>query len=166
MVKIPDEVTRQLRSVQRIAVLTGAGVSAESGVPTFRGDGGLWKNHRPEQLATPQAFNKDPQLVWDWYHWRRGLIREASPNAAHHSLVEIEKKTPEYTLITQNVDGLHLAAGSKAVLEIHGNINRARCSSCTQKIDLSDEKGVLTCGQCGALMRPDVVWFGNLVHCL
>ncbi len=161
VVEIPGEVTQRLRVAEMVAVMTGAGVSAESGVPTFRGDGGLWKNQRPEQLATPQAFEKDPDLVWEWYHWRRGLIRESSPNAAHHSLVQIERNTPQFTLITQNVDGLHLTAGSKTVLEIHGNINRARCSSCSHRVPLSDETGVLTCGQCGALMRPDVVWFGE-----
>ena len=158
---IPGEAAQRLRSARKVAVLTGAGVSAESGVPTFRGHGGLWKNHRPEELATPQAFENDPELVWEWYHWRRGLIREASPNEAHRSLVRMETHSPDFTLITQNVDGLHLNAGSQAVLEIHGNINRARCSSCPHQVPLSRETGVLTCGQCGALMRPDVVWFGE-----
>lgn len=161
MIQVPGEVAQRLRAAERVAAMTGAGASAESGIPTFRGDGGLWKNHRPEQLATPQAFEKDPELVWEWYHWRRGLIRESSPNAAHHSLVQIERNSPQFTLITQNVDGYHLTAGSETVLEIHGNINRARCSSCAHRVPLADETGVLTCAQCGALMRPDVVWFGE-----
>ncbi|TNF45613.1 NAD-dependent deacylase [bacterium] len=161
IVEIPGDVAQQLKVAESVAVMTGAGVSAESGIPTFRGDGGLWKNHRPEQLATPQAFQKDPDLVWEWYHWRRGLIRESSPNAAHHSIVQVERNSNQFTLITQNVDGLHLTAGSQAVLEIHGNIHRARCSSCANRVPLSTETGVLTCEQCGALMRPDVVWFGE-----
>lgn len=161
MADIPGEAVQKLSSARRVAVLTGAGVSAESGVPTFRGVGGLWKNHRPEQLATPQAFTNDPDLVWEWYHWRRGLINEASPNAAHNAIVRIERNIPDFTLITQNVDGLHLTAGSREVLEIHGNFTRARCSSCTHRIPLSRETGVLICEKCGALMRPDVVWFGE-----
>jgi NAD-dependent deacetylase len=147
-----------------VAVLTGAGVSAESGVPTFRGEHGLWRNFRPEQLATPEAFRRDPALVWEWYDWRRGLIGACAPNAAHETLAEMEALLPDFTLITQNVDGLHQAAGSRNVLELHGNIWRTRCTRCGRT---SDDHGVPLpeipprCSQCGALLRPDVVWFGE-----
>ncbi|UCF29863.1 MAG: NAD-dependent deacylase [bacterium] len=159
--RIPQEVVTRLSEAQRVAVLTGAGVSAESGIPTFRGKAGLWKNHRPEQLATPQAFRSDPALVWEWYHWRRGLVRQADPNPAHSALAEMENRIPHFVLITQNVDGLHMRAGSGNVLEMHGNINRARCCSCDNRIQLTDESGVLDCARCGSLMRPDIVWFGE-----
>lgn len=109
-----------------VAVLTGAGISAESGIPTFRGERGLWRNFRPEQLATPEAFRRDPALVWKWYDWRRELIGGCAPNAAHETLAEMEAALPGFTLITQNVDGLHQAAGSRNVLELHGNIWRVR----------------------------------------
>ena len=111
-----------LKQAQSVAVLTGAGVSAESGVPTFRGNNGLWKQYRAEDLATPDAFARDPKLVWEWYDWRRGLIAQAQPNAGHQALVELEKRVPSFTLITQNVDGLHELAGSSNVLEVHGSI--------------------------------------------
>ncbi len=107
----------------RIVVLTGAGVSAESGIPTFRDEGGLWRNFKAEDLATPQAFKKDPKLVWEWYNWRREIISKAKPNKAHLIIAEIEEKLGA-TLITQNVDGLHQKAGSKKVIELHGNIWR------------------------------------------
>jgi len=146
---------------RRIAVLTGAGISAESGIPTFRGSGGLWKNFRAEDLATPEAFERDPRLVWEWYEWRRSLIREAQPNAAHRALVSLESQTPA-TIITQNVDGLHRRAGSTNIVELHGNIFRARCSRERTVFEFSE---VLTdlpprC-DCGALLRPDIVWFGE-----
>jgi NAD-dependent deacetylase len=147
-----------------VAVLTGAGVSAESGVPTFRGEGGLWRNFRPEQLATPEAFRRDPALVWEWYDWRRGLIDSCAPNAAHATLAEMEAALPDLTLITQNVDGLHQAAGSRNVLELHGDIWRMRCTGCGR---VSEDRRVPLpeipprCPECGALLRPDVVWFGE-----
>ena len=159
--RIPDEVIKRLLSASNVAVLTGAGVSAESGVPTFRGEDGLWKNYRAEELATPGAFQQDPDLVWEWYHWRRGIVSQASPNAAHQALVRIEEMAPAFLLITQNVDGLHLEAGSKEVLEIHGNLRRARCSDCGDTVQLTDEEGLIDCGECGSDMRPDVVWFGE-----
>jgi NAD-dependent deacetylase len=145
-------------------VLTGAGTSAESGVPTFRGHGGLWRNFRPEQLATPEAFRRDPALVWEWYEWRRGLVGSCTPNAAHATLAEMEAALPGCSLITQNVDGLHQAAGSRNVLELHGNIWRMRCTGCGQAIE--DRHVPLPeipprCSACGALLRPDVVWFGE-----
>ncbi len=159
--KIPDEVIKRLLNASSVAVLTGAGVSAESGVPTFRGEDGLWKNYRAEELATPGAFQQDPDLVWEWYHWRRGIVSQSSPNAAHQALVRIEEMAPAFLLITQNVDGLHLEAGSKEVLEIHGNLRRARCSGCGDTVQLTDEEGLIDCGECGSDMRPDVVWFGE-----
>ena len=147
-----------------VAVLTGAGVSAESGVPTFRGHGGLWRNFRPEQLATPEAFRHDPALVWAWYDWRRGLIGACAPNAAHETLAEMEARLPDFTLITQNVDGLHQAAGNRNVLELHGNVWRLRCTVCGKLSE--DRRGPLPqipphCSACEALLRPDVVWFGE-----
>jgi NAD-dependent deacetylase len=161
MLGIPREAVERMRAAACITVLTGAGVSAESGVPTFRGDEGLWKNYRAEQLATPQAFARDPDLVWEWYHWRREIVRKASPNQAHKALVDIESMVDQFVLITQNVDGLHLEAGNKNVLEIHGNIHRARCLSCTARMRLNNEKGFVSCADCGSGMRPDIIWFGE-----
>jgi NAD-dependent deacetylase len=158
---IPAEAVEKLREAQRLVVLTGAGVSAQSGVPTFRGKDGLWKDHRPEQLATPQAFEKDPDLVWDWYHWRRNIVREVSPNPAHYAIAQLEKAVPDFTLITQNVDGLHLVAGSERVLQIHGDLHHARCSKCAAVIALSNEVGLVNCQLCRGQMRPNVVWFGE-----
>lgn len=160
-IQIPPEAVVRMKEAINIAALTGAGVSAESGIPTFRGDGGLWKEYRAEYLATPRAFTENPELVWDWYHWRRRAVRKASPNPGHRSLVEIEHRTSGFTLITQNVDGLHVKAGSVNVLEIHGNINRARCSGCPFLLQLEEEEGLVMCPVCGSEMRPDVVWFGE-----
>jgi NAD-dependent deacetylase len=152
-----------LKQARSIAVLTGAGVSAESGVPTFRGNNGLWKQYRAEDLATPGAFARDPKLVWEWYDWRRGLIAQAQPNAGHRALVDLEKRAPSFTLITQNVDGLHELAGSRNVLEVHGSIWKVRCTSCAR--EHTDRRTPLPeippkC-ECGALLRPGVVWFGE-----
>jgi NAD-dependent deacetylase len=149
---------------RRIVVLTGAGISAESGVPTFRGEEGLWRQYRPEELATPRAFARDPELVWEWYDWRRGLIGACQPNAAHRILADMEASLPDFTLITQNVDGLHRLAGGRRVLELHGNIWRMRCTR--QGTTLEDRTTPLPdipphCADCGALLRPDVVWFGE-----
>ena len=146
-----------------MAVLTGAGISAESGVPTFRGPGGLWKDYRPEDLATPEAFAKDPRLVWEWYNWRRELIAKAQPNAAHKALVQLEIQKRQYTLITQNVDGLHDRAGSGRMLKLHGDIWRMRCTECGA--NWPDRRAPLPklpphCA-CGGLARPGVVWFGE-----
>lgn len=146
-----------------IVALTGAGVSAESGVPTFRGPEGLWRAFRPEDLATPEAFARDPALVWEWYDWRRQRIAACQPNPAHRVLAEMEAALPDFTLITQNVDGLHQAAGSRRVLELHGNIWRVRCIRCGK---VSENREVPLpeipprCA-CGGLLRPDVVWFGE-----
>ncbi|MFN2290134.1 MAG: SIR2 family NAD-dependent protein deacylase [Anaerolineae bacterium] len=151
--------------VRSVTVLTGAGISAESGVPTFRGEGGLWRNYRAEDLATPQAFRRDPALVWEWYDWRRGLVGACQPNAAHETLAEMEDALPELTLVTQNVDGLHRLAGSRNVLALHGNIWRLRCSRGCRP-NWEDRRVPLPeipprCPDCGALARPDVVWFGE-----
>lgn len=158
---IPGEAVQRLRASRRLVVLTGAGVSAESKIPTFRGKDGLWKNYRPEQLATPEAFRKDPFLVWDWYHWRRKKVREANPNPAHYAIAGLEKRMPDFTLITQNVDRLHMRAGSERVVELHGNLHHARCSACTNIIPLDEQEGLVMCEHCGDHMRPDVVWFGE-----
>jgi NAD-dependent deacetylase len=141
-----------------VVVMTGAGVSADSGIPTFRGPGGLWRDFRPEELATPEAFRRDPRLVWEWYEWRRGLIREAEPNAAHEALARIA----DAVIITQNVDGLHARAGSADVVELHGNIFRVRCvreGVARMHVEAFDD--VPPHCECGALLRPDVVWFGE-----
>jgi NAD-dependent deacetylase len=152
-----------LSEANSVAVLTGAGISAESGIPTFRGAGGLWKDYKPEDLATPEAFAKDPKLVWEWYNWRRELIAKALPNPAHRSLVDLEIRKPRYTLITQNVDGLHDRAGSGKILKLHGDIWRMRCLSCGS--NWPDRRAPLPklpphCA-CGGLARPGVVWFGE-----
>ncbi len=152
------------RVEQPLVVLTGAGISAESGVPTFRGEEGLWRDYSPEELATPEAFRRDPDLVWRWYAWRRELIAACRPNAAHETLAEMERALSDVTLITQNVDGLHQAAGSERVLELHGNIWRLRCTRCD---DLTEDHRVPLpdlpprCPTCDGLLRPDVVWFGE-----
>lgn len=152
-----------LSEARRIAVLTGAGISAESGVPTFRGPEGLWRTFKPEELATPAAFARDPKLSWEWYDWRRVLISKVEPNAGHIALAALEDRTPEFTLITQNVDGLHERAGSKRVLNLHGSIWRVRCVDCGA--ECTDDRAPLPvlpprCG-CGELVRPGVVWFGE-----
>lgn len=144
--------------------LTGAGISAESGVPTFRGAGGLWREHRPEELATPRAFARDPKLVWDFYRWRRSVVAQAVPNDAHKVLVEVEQSCSPFLLITQNIDGLHAQAGSSAMIELHGSLWRERCTECEHvwRGDTSSLPAELpTCPHCGALGRPDVVWFGE-----
>jgi len=141
----------------RCAVLTGAGVSVESGMPTFRGEQGLWKEYRPEELATPEAFRRNPELVWEWYEYRRGMLEGIQPNEGHRALASAEKFFGDFTLITQNIDGLHQAAGSTDVVELHGNIRRDRCHDC--ETGRGEEEG-MEC-TCGGLFRPDVVWFGE-----
>ena len=146
------------RRPRRVVVFTGAGVSAESGIPTFRGEGGLWRNFRAEDLATPHAFARDPKLVWEWYEWRRGLVRDAQPNAAHRAIAKI----PDAVVVTQNVDGLHARGGSRDVIELHGNIFRVRCTREHTTHDAFDAfRDMPPRCECGALLRPDVVWFGE-----
>jgi NAD-dependent protein deacetylase/lipoamidase len=148
------------RRWERIVVFTGAGVSAESGIPTFRGAGGLWRNFRSEDLATPEAFARDPRLVWEWYEWRRGLVRNAQPNAAHFAIAQLERAV----VITQNVDALHARAGSRDIIELHGNLFRVRCTrerTTRGALEAFDE--IPPRCECGALLRPDVVWFGEML---
>jgi NAD-dependent deacetylase len=152
-----------LEAASRVAALAGAGLSAESGVPTFRGAGGLWKNYRPEDLATPEAFARDPLTVWQWYDWRRGLIAKAEPNPGHRALAELEKNKTSFTLITQNVDGLEELAGCRNSLKVHGDIWILRCTACGR--ERKDRTAPLEplpprCA-CGAMERPGVVWFGE-----
>ena len=167
-----------LRDAGTVVVLTGAGVSAESGVPTFRGAGGLWKSFRAEELATPEAFARDPRLVWEWYGWRLAGIAGCRPNAAHDALASLALSRDGVRLVTQNVDGLHAqaahtAAGARGAsadaalpLELHGSIRRARCTRCAaraplDRVDATSLHSLPRCAACGALLRPDVVWFGE-----
>ena len=158
-----QEVKARLARARTVTVLTGAGISADSGVPTFRGADGLWQNFRPEELASPEAFARDPHLVWEWYNWRREFIAGKTPNAAHLALVELERHIEHFWLITQNVDGLHPAAGSQKLSEIHGNIWKVRCTTCgtispNHDIPISIPPH---CSTCGGLLRPHIVWFGE-----
>ena len=181
---MPDALSRSLAearalvaSARTIVVLTGAGISAESGVPTFRGEDGLWKSFRAEQLATPEAFERDPRLVWEWYSWRRERIAECVPNAAHLALARFALAHPDVRIITQNVDGLHTQAARMAAedadpsaampLELHGALFRDRCTMCAfhqdnrSGVDHQSLASLPRCERCGALLRPDVVWFGE-----
>jgi NAD-dependent deacetylase len=156
-------VRERVAAARHVAVLTGAGMSAESGVPTFRGPDGLWRNYRAEDLATPQAFARDPNLVWAWYDWRRGLIAGCRPNPGHTALAELEGRDGGFTLVTQNVDGLHALAGSRDPVEMHGNIWKVRCTGCHR---VTEDRRVPipippACEACGALLRPHIVWFGE-----
>lgn len=151
-----------LKDIESIFVLTGAGISADSGIPTFRGKDGLWKNYRATDLATLESFQKNPELIWEWYHWRQSIILKAKPNGGHRALTEFERLFPSLLILTQNVDGLHQEAGSRKVLELHGNIFRARCMDCGNVINHQLQPDIPKC-ECGAMMRPDVVWFGEAV---
>jgi len=160
----PEELIRFLRKAERVAALTGAGVSQESGLRTFRdAQTGLWSQYKPTELASPEAFERDPKLVWDWYAMRREKVREVSPNPGHYALVEMAHHIPDFSLITQNVDNLHWKAGSPHVIELHGNLQRVRCSSCGLQAEAwNDANGdVPRCESCGSLLRPDLVWFGE-----
>lgn len=146
-------------------VSTGAGISAESGAPTFRSSEGLWSQFRPEELATPEAFRRDPTRVWEWYDWRRQNYRQIQPNNGHYALARLETLSPHLCLFTQNVDGLHQRAGHQNVHELHGNIWNARCIRESKKLELLDtplQKIPPLC-ECGAMLRPDVVWFGESI---
>jgi len=159
-----EEVVEFLAGAGRVAVLTGAGISAESGVPTFRGKDGLWKQYKAETLATPEAFERDPKLVWEWYDWRRGLIAPVEPNAGHRVIAGWERLFGEMAVITQNVDGLHAKAGSQNVVELHGNIWKLRCTREGTVEEVRDNPLPHippVCPNCGSFLRPHIVWFGE-----
>ena len=166
-----SEIRNQIASARSITVLTGAGISADSGIPTFRGEAGLWRNFKAEDLATPEAFATNPRLVWEWYNWRRSIINSKIPNAGHHALVEMEKHCNDFTLITQNVDGFHALAGSRNIVELHGNIWKVRCTQCgkisgnrdipIQILPYCQKSTGSAPGGCGGLLRPHIVWFGE-----
>lgn len=152
-----------LTLARSIFVLTGSGISSESGLPTFRGVGGLWRTHRVEELASPEGFRRDPRLVWTWYNERRAAHERAQPNAGHHALVALERSCDDFTLATQNVDSLHLRAGSQRLLELHGSLREARCTGCASRRPF--DAGGLPLDEidheCGGRWRPDIVWFGE-----
>ncbi len=156
-------IQQKLASARSVTVLTGAGISADSGVPTFRGADGLWRNFRAEDLATPEAFERDPHLVWEWYNWRRELIATKRPNPAHDAVAQMEERFEQFWLITQNVDGLHRDAGSRMLSEIHGNIWMVRCTQCGRVAENRDVPITILplCTSCGELLRPHIVWFGE-----
>jgi NAD-dependent deacetylase len=159
------EVAALLRGAERVAVLTGAGISAESGIPTFRDAlTGLWATFDPEDLATPEAFRRQPQVVWDWYAERRAAVTRAQPNPGHLALAEVERQVPRFTLVTQNIDGLHQLAGQRNVIELHGNLRRVKCAGEGTPCEAWDEaERPPRCPTCGDYLRPDVVWFGELL---
>ena len=165
-----DRARSLLRRARRVVALTGAGVSAESGVPTFRGQGGLWRQYRAEDLATPAAFAHDPRLVWEWYGWRRGVVSGCAPNAAHAALASAAAAHDDFRIVTQNVDGLHVQAAQHVramPLELHGSLYRSRCTRCDHRwddrgtIDATSRETLPRCAACGMLARPDIVWFGE-----
>jgi len=158
-----SELGQIISNSRSVTVLTGAGISAESGVPTFRGADGIWQNRRATDLATLEAFARDPELVWEFYNWRRGLLSKVSFNDGHKALVTLENLVQNFTLITQNVDGLHRLAGTRHLLEIHGNMWEVRCTKCGMlSMDQSPDMGPLPrCTRCDGLLRPNVVWFGE-----
>ena len=161
-----DQLAQTIANCSRCAVLTGAGISAESGVPTFRGKDGLWGKFKPEELATVDAFMSNSKLVWEWYKWRRELMGKVKPNPGHLALAELESLIPTFCLITQNVDGLHQQAGSETLLELHGNIHRNKCLDCNAPFlgdDEIDPDKIPRCERCGGPIRPDVVWFGEML---
>lgn len=161
-----EQAAHKLKRAQRILVVTGAGISAESGIPTFRGSGGLWEGFRAEDLATPAAFKRMPGRVWKWYRWRRQIVLAAQPNPGHLALATLEKQLPFVEIVTQNVDGLHGRAGSQRLIELHGNIHRARCTDCHQvsslpEADVAEGEQLPECWKCGGLLRPHILWFGE-----
>lgn len=162
---LPNDSLEQIRNARSLVFLTGAGISHESGIPTFRGEGGLWKNFKAEDLATPKAFQNNPKLVWEWYDFRREICKKANPNPGHLTIAKWQKKSNLVSLITQNVDGLHPRSGSHSLIELHGNIFRARCTKCFEKFHLVDDgldhPGLKYCKHCESLLRPDIVWFGE-----
>ncbi|RFA28511.1 NAD-dependent protein deacylase [Alkalilimnicola ehrlichii] len=162
---VTPELIDALKNSRRVAAITGAGISAESGIPTFRdAQTGLWAKYDPMQLATPEAFLENPERVWNWYAWRRELLAACRPNKGHQALSRIARHIPEFQLITQNVDGLHQAAGSQDVIELHGNIQRTKCFDHGHTVEQWDaQQAPPPCPYCGSLLRPDVVWFGEML---
>ena len=163
---ISNKLRSLLQRAESVCVLTGAGISAESGVATFRGPDGLWSKLKPEELANFDAFMRNPELVWEWYNYRKKIIHDVKPNPAHYALARFEELVKDFTLVTQNIDNLHFRAGSKRVLELHGNIERSYCINCqkfTKIIEITPEKLAPRCPSCGGLIRPDVVWFGEML---
>lgn len=151
---------------QKITILTGAGVSAESGVPTFRdAQTGLWANFKPEEVATPEAFEANPKMVWEWYQYRRDLLKAVKPNPGHVALAEMEDIFPKFTLITQNIDGLHQVAGNRHIIELHGNLSRNKCFEADHPVEQWEDSSQVPprCPTCGGRVRPDVVWFGEML---
>ncbi|MCF6269505.1 MAG: NAD-dependent deacylase [Melioribacteraceae bacterium] len=164
--EIPKTLIEKLKSAKSIIFFTGAGISAESGIETFRGKGGLWNKMSAQELASFDGFMKNPDLVWEWYQYRRKIVRETNPNAGHKTIADFEKHFDEVTVVTQNVDNLHKRAGSSSILELHGNIERNYCMDCktfygVEKFLESEE--VPKCEKCGGMIRPDVVWFGEVL---
>ena len=150
------------QNANHIVVFTGAGISAESGVPTFRSPDGIWAKFKPEELANINAFMSNPERVWEWYQHRRDIVEKAEPNSGHYAIVELERIFDRVDIITQNVDGLHIRAGSTHVYELHGSLHAHRCLNCSTPYTLSlKEQGVPHCPSCGGLIRPGVVWFGE-----
>ena len=163
---ISDNLRSLLHNTESICVLTGAGVSAESGVETFRGSNGLWSKLKPEELANFDAFMRNPELVWEWYNYRKKIIHDVKPNPAHFALTRLQELVKDFTLITQNIDNLHIRAGSKNVLELHGNIERSYCIDCGKfiaNVEVSSENKVPHCPSCNGIIRPDIVWFGEML---
>ena len=162
---ISDELRRRFAEAQRVLVLTGAGVSAESGVPTFRGGGktAVWKGMPFDVISSGQMLERDLPAVWEWFDYRRGVLSSLSPNPAHYEIARWQDRFPEFTLVTQNVDGLHRKAGSRNVVELHGNVWRARCTRCRLVHDMSQSARPDACPDCGNPLRPDVVLFGEML---
>jgi len=159
-----EKVLLRLKNAYNVTALTGAGISADSGIPTFRGKDGLWNNHNVEEIASIDGFEKNPELFWEFYHSRRNRLKEIKPNLGHYALVDIENYFDDFNLITQNVDNLHPIAGNKSTIELHGNVTRNRCTSCDDitTINLSEiTNEIPKCSKCGSLLRPDVVLFGE-----
>jgi len=166
MTVIPTDLVETLRKARTAVCFTGAGVSAESGVPTFRGaQGGFWQQYRPEDLATPEGFQRNPKLVWEWYAWRREQLLQVQPNPGHLALAAFQNVFSDVTIVTQNIDGLHQRAGSRHVLELHGSLARTKCSAENRVVECWEETNTAPprCPHCGAYLRPDVVWFGEVL---
>ncbi len=158
-----DDLRARLDAASSVCVLTGSGISSESGLPTFRGVGGLWRTHRVEELASPAGFARDPRLVWTWYNERRLAHQGVEPSAAHVALARLEQRLSDFTLATQNVDSLHVRAGSRNVLELHGKLREAKCARCDARRPFDDafDLDALEHAGCGGMWRPDIVWFGE-----